>query len=119
MKKQIYIALASLLLITPVLASAQLTQTGNLIERVGELVQISTRVVMALALLFFFWGLAKFIMAGADIEKKTEGKNLMIWGTVALFVMVSIWGLIYWIGNEFLPGISDYSAPPVPTFPVR
>jgi hypothetical protein len=57
--------------------------------------------VLALALLFFFWGVAKFILNADNDEKRTEGKKVMIWGIIALFVMVSVWGLINILANTF------------------
>ena len=98
-------------LLIPGLALAQLTSTTSLIEKIGDLVRTLIIVVAGIAVLVFFWGLTKFILAAGSEVDKEKGKNLMIWGTIALFVMVSIWGIIYFIGNELFPGISDYSAP--------
>ncbi len=64
---------------------------------VGNLIPVVT----ALALLFFFWGLARFILAAGDESAKEEGKRIMIWGVVALFVMAAVWGLIQFIGELF------------------
>lgn len=50
--------------------------------------------VFALALLFFLWGLAKFILNAGDEEAREGGKKIMIWGVVAFVVMVSVWGLV-------------------------
>lgn len=86
----------------PLLASAQLSGTRRLIDAVGDLIRILIVVVSALALLAFLWGLAKFIFKlGGEGEKAVaEGKNLMKWGLIALFVMVSVWGIIYFIQGE-------------------
>jgi len=74
--------------------AASFTNVEDLILSVGRLVEILLPLVVALALLFFFWGLAKFVLeAGNEIEKQ-KGKDLMIWGVVALFVMVSVWGIV-------------------------
>lgn len=96
MKKFIIAALA----FAPALASAQsLGNLQTLLTSVGKLVDLALPIVVALALLAFFYGLAKSIFAGA--EGKEEGKHLMIWGVVALFVMVSVWGLVRFIGRAF------------------
>jgi len=76
-------------------------------------------VVAALALLTFFWGLVKFITkVGGDAKAAAEGKTFMVWSVIALFVMVSIWGMIYFIGAQLFPsyGWDQYEAPPIPTF---
>ncbi len=47
-----------------------------------------------LSLLVFFKGLAAFIAKSGDEKTHTEGRNLMIWGLIALFVMVAFLSLI-------------------------
>src|SRR6266704_526631 len=56
-------------------------------------------IVAGLALIYFFWGLVKFIFNSASAEGQEEGKNIMKWGLVSLFVMVSIWGLVRFVGT--------------------
>ena len=59
-----------------------------------------------LAFLLFFWGLAAYIYyAGAGNEAEmVKGKTLMIWGVIALFVLVSVWGLTRFIQSVFFAG---------------
>jgi hypothetical protein len=78
-----------------------------------NLIKTMIPVIAGLTLLTFFWGLAKFIMAvGGDEKAVAEGKNLMIWGILGLFVMVSIWGILHFLTNQF--GFS-YVVPLLPT----
>lgn len=52
------------------------------------------------ALLVFIWGLVRFLAKGGDTKATEEGRNIMVWGVLALFVMVSIWGILRFIqGN--------------------
>ncbi len=106
----------SALVIAPALASAQqLTNLGNLLTSVKRLVDSALPLVVGLALLGFFWGLAKFIFSGG--EDKEKGKNIMIWGIVALFVMMSVWGLVRFIGSALGVGAGSNDNPssvPVP-----
>ena len=51
-------------------------------------------VIAGLALLAFIKGLTVFIAKSGDTKTHAEGRSLMIWGLIALFVMVSFWGLI-------------------------
>jgi hypothetical protein len=56
----------------------------------------------SLCLLYFFWGITKYIKNDAGSEKAVEeGKKIMLWGLVALFVVFSIWGIINFIRGEF------------------
>ena len=90
------------LTLLPAVALAQAFRgTRQLIVAVGDLVQILTIIVAGIALLVFFFGLMKFIFKlGGDEDAVKEGKTLMIWGIVALFVMVSVWGIIGFMQRE-------------------
>jgi fumarate reductase subunit D len=72
---------------------------GGLIPLIQNIISALTPIVIALALLYFFWGLAKYILAAGSEEAKESGKNIMIWGIIALFVMVSVWGIIRILGD--------------------
>lgn len=108
MKKFIIAALA----VAPLAASAQsLGNLQTLLQSIGNLVNLALPIVVALALLAFFWGLVQYIFGGA--AKKDDAKTFMIWSIVALFVMVSVWGIVRFIGNAF--GIDQGGSAPVPT----
>jgi len=62
--------------------------------------------VIALALLYFLWGVTKYILHSGDAEKRTEGYQMMIYGIIALFVLVSVWALVEVLANTFLSGVS-------------
>ncbi|MFA6076501.1 MAG: hypothetical protein WC735_00290 [Candidatus Paceibacterota bacterium] len=57
--------------------------------------------IFALAIVMFVWGVVQFVINSDDEAKKTKGKMFMIWGIVALTVMVSVWGLVAILGNTF------------------
>jgi len=96
MKKFIIAGLAMM----PMLASAQeLSNVSTLLNSIGRLINAALPIVLGLALLGFFWGLALFIFNANNEEKQKEGKSIMIYGVVALFVMVAVWGLVRFIGT--------------------
>jgi hypothetical protein len=56
--------------------------------------------LFAVALAVFVWGVVKFFIINADEEaKRTQGKQFMIWGIIAIVVMLSVWGLVGILGN--------------------
>jgi len=68
--------------------------------------------IFALAIAAFVWGVVNFFIIGADEEaKRSQGKQFMIWGIIALAVMLSVWGLVRILGRTFnlntqvIPGI--------------
>lgn len=103
----------------PVVALAQ-TGAGedvdSLITAIDRWISALIPILIAAAVLFFFYGLAKFMLAAGDEEKRKDGKNIMIWGIVTLFVMVAVWGLVGFLANTFFGGTSP-AAPPAPGTP--
>ncbi len=72
---------------------------GQLIDAVTELISnVLVPLAFALCVLYFFWGVAKYIRA--EGQGKEDGRQVMIWGVVALFVAFSIWGIITFMRNE-------------------
>ncbi|MEK7147878.1 MAG: hypothetical protein AAB758_01115 [Patescibacteria group bacterium] len=59
-----------------------------------ELINMILPVIMALTLLVFFRGLVSFIAKSGDSKSHSEGRNLMVWGLIGLFVMVSLFGIL-------------------------
>ncbi len=52
-------------------------------------------VLFAVAFIVFLWGAFDTFILGANNEEvKEKGKNLMLWGLIGFFVMVSVWGLV-------------------------
>ncbi len=114
MKKFIITALA----FTPFLASAQLTNVSSLLTSVGQLINTALPIVVGLALLGFFWGLAMFVFNAGNEEKRGEGRSIMIWGVVALFVMVAVWGLVNFLGTALLGSpTGSGGTPTIPSVP--
>ena len=73
--------------------------------------------LIGLAVVVFFWGLVKYLNAGmGDAKNIKEARDLMIWGIIAITVMVSVWGIVKVVQTTFL-GETSFSAPPtVPQF---
>lgn len=66
-------------------------------------------VLMSLAVVYFLWGLVKFIKNAADEKQHEDGKNIMVWGMIALFVMTAIWGIIGYL--QYSLGFQDVQDP--------
>jgi len=106
MKQVIIFSTSLLFLMVPTIAAAQgqLSQTGNIVNNFGVILNMLLWVFATLALLVFFWGIIKYIASAGNAEKAKEGKSIMIYGAVALFVLFSIFGIIQFLRGEFLVG---------------
>ncbi len=84
-------ATGSLLFFVPLVASAQaLRPLIDIVNSIGGIINLLIPILIALALVVFFWGLIQYIRK-PEIK---EGKNVMIAGLISLFIMVSVWGII-------------------------
>jgi uncharacterized membrane protein YidH (DUF202 family) len=95
MKTKLFIFIASLLAPSFVLA-AQPPETINQIFGVfgkGNLEGLIP-VLILVAVVTFMAGIVKFVGAGDNQEKRQAGREVMIWGIIVLFVMVSLWGFV-------------------------
>ena len=110
--------LTGAMLMGPVMAFAQSPINATLTQ-LQNIVNFLIPVLLSMAVLVFFWGLVKYIASASDEAAKESGKNLMIWGMIALFVMVALWGILGWVqSNLGLSGTVITTAPPafiVPT----
>lgn len=51
-------------------------------------------IIFALAVILFFYGVAKFLFYSENDDKRKEGRSHMIWGIIGMFIMVSVFGII-------------------------
>ena len=103
--KKYFITLSIVLLSFPILAFSQFSSSVTAcdtsgssllgsdfsctIYRIVEILYLIVPLLSAAAFIVFFWGLSKFILGTdnkADIEK---GKNYMLWGILALFILLT------------------------------
>ena len=91
MKKYSLVALG--LFLFPLLANAQAT-VGSLLRLVGTTLTSLVPLAIGLAVVIFLFGVIKYVTAGDSEEGRKNGRQLMLWGIVGLFVMVSVWGLV-------------------------
>lgn len=119
-KLSLVYSLTSLLVLTPSFVYAvetdgiMTTGFGTFVENIVAVLDLLVVLIIALAVVFFLWGVAKFILNAGDPEEQSKGKSIMFWGLIGLFVMTAVWGLINFLGDAF--GLTDDSAS-VPNLP--
>src|SRR5581483_4051509 len=97
-KSLVYVSGALAVLALPLVSFAatpinDLTGVGNFI--ISFINNIIVPVLFAIAFIVFLWGAFQTFIIGATSEEvKEKGKNLMLWGLIGFFVMVSVWGLV-------------------------
>ncbi|QQG37737.1 MAG: hypothetical protein HYS26_03885 [Candidatus Kaiserbacteria bacterium] len=84
-------SIAALSLALPALAAAATLQ--DTLVFVSTFLNGIIGLFITLAIVVFFWGLIKYLWS-MDTENAHESLKIMFWGLIAIFVMVSIWGII-------------------------
>ncbi|MDE2213379.1 MAG: hypothetical protein KGJ34_02505 [Patescibacteria group bacterium] len=70
--------------------------------------------LVAIAIIVFFWGIVRYIM-GAGGEDKQSAVKLITSGIIGLVVMLSVWGIVALVSNTL--GISGTQAVSLPQVP--
>ncbi len=130
MKKKLVLLSGFVMGLAPVVALAQLGTSGatstncqygssgtlfGILCRVGEFLNAIVPVLIALAVVYFVWGVVSFVIAD-DEEAKTTGRNRIIFGIIGLAVIIGMWGLVNLLRNTFL--LSNTTNIELPTVPV-
>lgn len=121
MKKLITTGAVTLL---PMLAFAQ-GNYGNLENAMASVQRIINNlipIVISIALVLFLVGIVKFVASGGDEEARASARNMMIFGIIALFVMMTVWGFVKILGSTFFggSGIDPVTPPQAPVvLPIR
>ncbi|MCK4386968.1 MAG: hypothetical protein KAV41_02720 [Candidatus Pacebacteria bacterium] len=91
----------------PLIVGAVTPQPANFGEVVMIVVEILDNfipLIILLALIYFIWGLARYLKNAG--ENKDEAKAVMLHGIIAFFVMSSVWGLVGILTTTF--GVSQH-----------
>jgi len=110
-KKDILLGIGIATLIPARFAHAEVT-IGSIIENATAIVGSIVPLIIGLALVFYIYGLAQYILESGDVSKVAEGRNRMVWGTIAMFVIISVWGLVALLqATVFTGGVNNISPP--------
>ena len=106
--------------LAPAFAAAQQAPIARTVDGLlAYLIYLGGRIMPLLilgALVLFLFGVVRtfFWNSGAG---KEEGKSFILWGIVALFVMVSVWGLVNVLRGTF--SLDNDNVPLAPAVPVQ
>jgi hypothetical protein len=101
-------------LAAPFIAQAQ--NIESITSLISSLVNYAIGILIGVAIIAFFWGLIRYALLskGDDAGRKTS-INLMVYGILAIFVMLSVFGLVRLLQNTFGVGggnIQQVGGPP-------
>jgi len=98
MRKSFYPALTLATLTLPALASA--ASVYDLLALLNNVLNASIALLITAAVVVVFFGTIRAILASSGDDKKS-GWKMALQGVFAVFIMVSIWGIIRLLQNTF------------------
>jgi len=106
-----------MLAVSPVFAGAQELTFKSLAVDVAELLGDVVGFLVVLMIVAFMWGMVRFVKARADGNDKQldEGKKMITWSLLGIFVAVSIWGILGFLVDSVFPAGAVNDATPHPT----
>lgn len=80
------------------------TTLDSSLGSVSGLINQLIPIVISIALLLFLIGIVQYVTAGGDEERRAAARGMIIFGVIALFVMVSVWGFVNILAKTFFNG---------------
>ncbi len=99
MNNKIQLILIFAYIFAPCLTFAQ--DFKSLSVKIIEMLNSVAVFIMAIALLAFVIGIIRFMATAGDDKSRADGKQLMVWGSMSLFVMVAVWGIVAIVKKTF------------------
>lgn len=91
------------------LFGAQTAYAETLNEFIGNadnlIINPIIKLLFALAVVYFLYGVFEFILNQQSEEKKTTGKSHMLWGVIGITIMIGVWSILTVLLNTF--GLSN------------
>ena len=107
------------LALAPFLASAQEFTFSRTIDGfLAYLIYLGGRIMPLLilaALVLFLFGIVRLFFFKSDGADGKKNRDFVLYGIVALFVMVSVWGLVNILRSTF--SLDNRNVPPPPAIP--
>ena len=79
---------------------------------VGEATKLITSFILWFPIFFFVWMVADIIWTSGNPEKRKQAGARLTWGIVAMFIFISIGGIIAVLNMTFFSSNATITAPP-------
>lgn len=60
----------------------------------ASVVNPAIRLLFALAIAYFVYGVFSYVRNSSDSSARIDGANHILWSSIGLFIMISVWGII-------------------------
>jgi hypothetical protein len=116
MKKIIF----STFIFIPIISFAAITDLEGVFDYMLVILGVASDILTSLAMAWFFWSLIKFIWISKEgKEDIVKHKDMLIWSSVALFIMVGLWSIIGYVQTSTGVDLSQSDIDRTPVLPVQ
>lgn len=111
--------IASVIAFAPTLVFAQsvggpIRNTNDLASWLRDVFTVGSQLILAAAVVYFLWGVFKYVKSAGDEKAQETGKQQIIYGVIGIAVMVSIWGLVNFLTSSARLDNTVQRAPQIP-----
>lgn len=86
----------------PFVTFAAITDLRSFIDFFSDIIQTGIiPLLVGVAVVAFMYGIIQYFLNPDNEEKRKQGKSYITWGLVALFIMISFWGIVRIAQNTF------------------
>lgn len=96
-------------------AGGTLGNITQLVTSAANILRLLIPMAFALAIIYFFYGVAKYIGKAGDPKEAAAGKSIMIYGVIAIAVMASVYGIISYLQTTL--GVTPGGSVTIPSVP--
>lgn len=72
----------------------------TLANKISDVANSVIPFLIGVAIAFVIFGIFRYVSAAGDMEKVAAGRTAIIWGVIAVFLMLAFWGLVIAIHNS-------------------
>ncbi len=93
---------------------------GELLQIFADILGLGISLLYAIGVLVFFYGIALFVWNTDNDAEREKGKQWMLWGVIAFFVGMTLWGIVRILTGTFeLGGTKAVLIPQLPERPTN
>ncbi len=107
MKKTLPVLITSFLALPHIGYAQAVSNFEQLVQKIYNIVSSFVPIIVSLTVIVFLWGIFQLVRSNSE-DARSDAIKVITFGVVALFVMVSVWGLVAILSNTFFGGSQLY-----------
>lgn len=76
---------------------------ASLVDSLINLINGLVGLLVGAGMIIFFIGVIKYIYRAPNPKAQKYGRDMIVWGLLAMFVMVSVWGILRLVRESLFP----------------